>query len=497
MAGDGSASEIERIRQEIAPGETIAFVSGNFNIVHPGHLRLLKFASEAGDRVVVGVQADSSPGVTMPAEMRLEGLRSNSLVQHSFLMTKPVVDVIADLKPDVVVKGNEFQDRFNPEKAAVEQHGGRLIFGSGEVRFSSLRLLHQEFFQTSFSAISKPQDFPDRHGFRFEELKSILLGFAGLRVLVVGDLIIDTYVTCEPLGMSQEEPTIVVTPIEERTFVGGAGIVALHARGLGADVSFISVVGNDDRATFTAEQFETWGARAELVVDASRPTTHKKRFRASAKSLLRVNDLRQHAIEHAIIENVLERFDRLLPDKDLLLFSDFNYGCLPQPLVDAMAERARSRGVMMVADSQASSQLADISRFRGMSLITPTEREARLAMQDFESGLVTVAQRLQKRSAAKHLIVTLGAEGLLIEGDQDGTTRTDRLPAFNRSPKDVAGAGDALFIAASMALCRGADIWRSAYLGSLAAACQTSRLGNTPMTVKDILDEIDYPEFGH
>ena len=162
--------------------------------------------------------------------------------------------------------------------------------------------------------------------------------------------------------------------------------------------------------------------------------------------------------------------------------------------MDGIVERASARGVMMMADSQASSQLADISRYRGMTLITPTEREARLATHDFESGLIAVAERLKTVSRTKHLFVTLGAEGLLIYGDDGGVTRTDRLPAFNTAPRDVAGAGDSMFTAASLALCCGIDIWRSAYLGSLAAACQTSRVGNLPLTVADILAEIDHAD---
>jgi len=90
--------------------------------------------------------------------------------------------------------------------------------------------------------------------------------------------------------------------------------------------------------------------------------------------------------------------------------------------------------------------------------------------------------------------VTLGAEGLFVRGLKEGKELADRLPAFNTAPKDVAGAGDSLFACASLALCAGADIWRAAYLGSIASACQTSRVGNTPLTRADIEAEIFAPE---
>ena len=149
---------------------------------------------------------------------------------------------------------------------------------------------------------------------------------------------------------------------------------------------------------------------------------------------------------------------------------------------------------MMAADSQASSQLSDISRFKGMHLITPTEREARLALRDQDSGLVVVADRLQQAAGAVNVIVTMGAEGLLIHAPAGGKYRTERLPAFNSVPKDPAGAGDSFFTCTALALKLGTDVWAAAYLGSLAAACQVSRVGNLPLSTAELMTEIDYPE---
>src|SRR5205823_7738635 len=87
-------------------------------------------------------------------------------------------------------------------------------------------------------------------------------------------------------------------------------------------------------------------------------------------------------------------------------------------------------------------------------------------------------ERLITKAHAQNLVITLGAEGILINGLRDGEVRTDRLPAFNLSPKDVSGAGDSFFMSSAMALCVGADIWQSSYMGALAAALQISRVGN-------------------
>ncbi len=130
-----------------------------------------------------------------------------------------------------------------------------------------------------------------------------------MRVLVIGDLIIDDYVTCEPLGMSQEDPTIVVSPIDTTTFIGGAGVVSAHAKGLGAEVQFCSVVGEDEGAELARAKLEAKGSASSSLRISTRPTTRKQRFRAHNKTLLRVNHLRQHAASHEISSKMLEAID--------------------------------------------------------------------------------------------------------------------------------------------------------------------------------------------
>src|ERR1700754_5159812 len=248
--------------------KSIAFISGNFNVVHPGHLRLLKFAAEQADLLVVGVNPDTAPGVTVPQQIRLENVCSISMVDYAVSLNVPAETFIASLKPNVVVKGKEYEHRENAEQAVVDAYGGRLVFSSGELRFASLSLVERDFTNVDVSSIIKPLDFPNRHGFELRELKSTLAKMAGMRVLVIGDLIVDEYVTCDAVGMSQEDPTIVVTPIVTKTFVGGAGVVASHARGLGADVTYCSIVGEDEAAKFALGSLEQEGVRCELFADS-------------------------------------------------------------------------------------------------------------------------------------------------------------------------------------------------------------------------------------
>ncbi|MDQ5985806.1 MAG: Bifunctional protein HldE [Syntrophus sp. SKADARSKE-3] len=176
----------------------------------------------------------------------------------------------------------------------------------------------------------------------------------------------------------------------------------------------------------------------------------------------------------------------------MLVFSDFNYGCLPQTLVDRIILMAKGRCVLLAADSQSSSQVGNIGRFRKMDLLTPTEHEARISTRNHEDGLVVMAEALRQQAEAKNIFLKLGEEGLVIHAD-NGTDQdwlTDRIGALNSAPRDVAGAGDSLLITSALTLASGGNIWEAACLGALAAAIQVSRVGNTPLRAKDLLKEL-------
>jgi rfaE bifunctional protein kinase chain/domain len=448
--------------------------------------------------LVVAVEADLTAGKNahVPENLRLEGVVSNSYVDEAFILRSCVADIIEQIRPDVVVKGKEHENRHNAEAAVLASYGGKLFFSSGETVFSSLNLIRREFTDVASNTVCMPNEFLERNRLSRARIAQLCKSFSKLKIVVIGDLIVDEYITCQPLGMSQEEPTIVVTPIDYQRFVGGAGIVAAHASGLGAKVEFISVAGLDAAREFAVEKLAEFNVRVHLLEDSSRPTTLKQRYRSKGRSLLRVSHLHQGAISTELQHQILDKLELALVDADLLVFSDFNYGCLPQALVESATSMAKAHGALIAADSQSSSQVGDIGRFKNVDLITPTEREARIATRNHEDGLVVLAELLRKQTKSRFVLLKLGEEGVLLHAydenikDTENNILTDQIPAMNEHPKDVAGAGDSLLITSSMALACGANIWEAGLLGSLAAAIQVGRVGNTPLKPEEILEEI-------
>ena len=193
----------------------------------------MRFAKELGTYLIVGVNSDRIAGnaALVNEKLRIEGIQSNNWVDESFIIDESVTDIISKIKPDYVVKGKEHEHLFNIEDSVLNSYGGKLVFSSGEVVFSSMDLIHKVIRQNANSNFKLPEDYLARHSLTLNNLKETIHQFTSLKVIVIGDIIIDEYITCDPLGMSQEDPTIVVTPVESKRFLGGAAIVAAHAKG--------------------------------------------------------------------------------------------------------------------------------------------------------------------------------------------------------------------------------------------------------------------------
>jgi rfaE bifunctional protein kinase chain/domain len=473
----------------------IVLVSGNFNILHPGHIRFLRFAKDCGDTLIVAVNSDQQINNSdyLDQQHRLEVVSSLEFVDHAFIREGTIEELIQIIRPWAVVKGKEYENTYNPEKAILAELGGKLIFSSGSSQHSSQSYLGNKSPKLDVQP-EKLNGYLKRHNISQQRVFQIIDEISNKKVLVIGDTIVDQYVQCNAVGMSQEDPTIVVTPDETRFFLGGAGIVAGHARSMGAsEVSFFSVVGHDEQAAFVRRQLQDYNVTPYVFEDDTRPTTLKTRYRVGNKTLLRVNQVRSHEISESLQETITVKLKAAMSDADVLLFSDFNYGALPANLVQVITEYGKDSSVIMAADSQTSSQVGDISRFKNMHLLTPTEREVRVALKNDKDGLVVLAQKLTEQSCCQNLLITLADEGLFIHHPvSPGHWDNDRIGALAAGAIDPAGAGDCLFAATVLAMASGANIWEASFVGSVAAACQVRNVGNNPIDAKRFKRALDH-----
>lgn len=476
--------------KEIRSKKSVGFVSGVFNILHTGHLRMLKFARNNCDLLVVLVLPDTTPGVTLPLSERCENIEHLTTVDYVLASEKPLVDILDRIKPMKVFKGIEFKNSENIEQQVISKYNGELIFSSGTFHNTSSieKITNKENFSKKIDS-----GFLSRHNIKYTDIAETIQSMANVNLLVIGDLIVDKYTSCNPIGISREDPIVVMAASQDSEFLGGAGIVASHAANLGADVTYLTVAGHNRETDFAKSCLKENGVKATVYIDKSRRTTVKHRFRANDKTVFRLNSLDNHDISEDISNKITTFVEKNIESYDAIIFSDFNYGCLPEALIAYLIDIGRKAGLLLFADSQTSSQLGDISRYKGMTMISPTEHEIRMSLKDHNSGLVQLAGKMHSELSAQHSVITLGEDGVFIHSPSGmvGQITTDRIPALNPNAIDVAGAGDVFLVGSCLSLCTGSSIWLASLIGSLCSAIHVSTVGNRPIQKLRILEHLE------
>jgi rfaE bifunctional protein kinase chain/domain/rfaE bifunctional protein nucleotidyltransferase chain/domain len=503
----GKLCPLERLealgRRYRARGKTVVHCHGCFDIVHPGHLRYLQFASMQGDVLLVSLTGDDaiekSDGTRpyMPQELRAEALAALEFVDHVVISETPDASpIISRLRPDLYVKGKDYEHSAHPgflaEKELVEALGGRVMFSSGDVVYSSTAivdemegLLEREGFGPASSA--RLAACCERWGLSAPSARELVeRGFGGLRVAIVGDIICDEYVFCDAGGVASEAPILAVRTVEERHYLGGAGVVAAHVKALGAEAVLVSAMGRDAASAEMAARLDelqiatrTWTTRASLPV--------KRRYLVDTQKVLKVDRAAPQPLDSTTETEVLRALEELRPDLDAVIFCDFGFGTIGQRLL-SRALPALRRSVPVIAGDISRPQRSLLA-MKGVDLLAPNELELRSVMGDFESSLPGVAFRLMKQLRVANLAVTMGSRGCVLFRPREprreewftSRLRSDYVPSLSSHAVDPVGAGDAFLAAATLSLCAGGTLNQAGYLGSAAAAIAVEQIGNHPI----------------
>ncbi len=501
------AAELSRriaaVRDE---SQSIVLCHGCFDIVHPGHIRHLEFARRHGDILIVSITGDAaidkdSDRPYIPEELRAENLAALELVDLVYIDDHDTAaDVLRAVRPDVYVKGEEYQKlrdaRFLEEQSIVEAQGGRVVFSSGDIVFSSTELIRR-LGRDSGIEFKRLQFVCQRHAIDRGAMHGLISAFAGRRFVVVGDVIIDRYVVCDPVEIAGEAPMLSLNEIEERSYVGGAAIVARHLAALGADVVLIARVPGRDPHQWVRGQLQRDGIELHSV-DDEMDLVIKSRFVVEDTKLFKVDSGRPLPLDSQCCRLTSDTIVSRAAGADGLVFCDFGYGMITQGLLDTVLRPVRQLVPTVSAD--VSGPRGNLKLFRDVDLLCPNERELRTTLHDFDQGLAQVAWQLMDTTNARHLMTTLGRRGLVAfqrqSQDPDssewvGRLRSEYIQALCDHPVDVLGCGDALLAGASLALAVGANPVQAAYLGNTMAALESVEAGNIPISVAALRQAVD------
>lgn len=492
-----TSTELSQIIGEFPRIKTAILCHGVFDVVHPGHLRHLSYAKSKADILIVSVTADrhikkGTYRPHVPENMRALNLAAFEMVDFVTIDESATpIENIRIIRPDFFAKGFEYLATNLPpateeESEAVGEYGGKIVFTPGDLVLSSSKLIEE---QAPNLMIDKLISLMQLYEFDFTDIEQVLSKFDDISVHVVGDTIVDTYTETAMLGGQTKTPTISVRYMDKKSYVGGAGIVALHLKSAGAKVSFSTLLGNDALAQMVEENLASAGVIVHKITEEHRPTTEKNAIVCNDYRLLKIDTLDNSPISDAISREFARQI-REVPT-DVMVFSDFRHGIFHKQNISELTS-CIPQEVFKVADSQVASRWGNISDFVGFDLITPNEREARFSIADQDSTIGPLAGKLFSVAKCKNLILKLGERGLigLSQVDLSLEPRIISLDAFTEKPVDPVGAGDALIAYATLTLKISGSLPMAAIIGSLAAACESDQNGNIPIRRDDILAKL-------
>ena len=465
----------------------IAVITGNFYVLHSGHIRLFKFAKEHADILHVGINKNLKVSNTNLPEDRLLSIQNCQLVDSCEVIDS-LESYVKKIKPDIIVKGSEFRNENNEEFILKKKKklNFEILFSKG-ASGDVLNTFDKYNEEKKDFKINVPVDYLKRHKINKNLIFNSYEKFKKINVAVFGDIIIDEYIECENEGVSREDIAIVVNKKNKKRFIGGASIVASHLKSLGANVNFFSVAGIDQKCNFVKNSLNKQKINNFIFKEEHRKTSLKQRYRVNRKSLLRVNEISNHPILINTENKIYQDFLKIIKNIDLVIFSDFNYGLLTNTLIEKIIKLCKKKKIKIVADCQSSSQIGDITKYKNIDLLTPTEHELRIGLKNNNDNLTRLSNKIIEMNSIKNLIIKLGANGNLTSRLKNKNNLiTDELPSLTIEYLDLMGAGDALLASSSLALATNLDIWHSSFLGSIASAIQINTEGNNPINLKNL-----------
>lgn len=481
---DKVAAIAERARED---GKNVVLCHGVFDLVHMGHVRHFQAARKEGDLLVVTLTTEKhvNKGPGRPIfndSLRAEMLAALEPVDLVAVSPHPSAEqVIEAIKPSVYVKGSDYANpdddvtgKIRDERAAVEKHGGRVVF-TRDITFSSSSLINQ--FMDVFD--------PELRGYLGEarerdmetQVLEALERLAGLKVLVIGDAIIDEYHYVNAMGKSAKEHMIATRYHTSERFAGGVFAAANHIASFCREVEILTLLGNgDSHEDFICEHLEP-NVRLTPVMRDGVPTTRKSRFVDSGyvRKLFEVYYFDDTPPPVSVRDNICKLIRERAGDFDAVVVTDFGHGMLDETVIEALEETAKFLAVNTQTNS-ANHGYNLITKYPHADFICIDAPEAQLAAKDRFSRIEQiVADPLSRLVDCKKFVVTHGREGCVV---YDGPDNIMRIPAFTKTVVDTVGAGDAFFSVAAPLAAIGAPMEVVAFAGNAAGAIKVGIVGH-------------------
>ena len=434
-------------------GKRIVHCHGVFDIVHLGHIRHFNLAKKEGDLLVVSLTRDKyvrrGPGRPIFNEhLRAEALASLAVTDYVSIVDSPTAtDFIKLIRPDVYAKGNDYKEKekdvtgkIYDEEEAVKSVGGRLVF-TDDISFSSSKLINDHLDVHSPQAVKYLKAMARKHP--IDTILQSLQSLQKLKVLVIGDAIIDQYHYCMPMGKSSKEPLVVNRFLSEESFAGGSLATANNVASLCDEVHLLTVLGEQNSFQNFIESHLSENVKPYFFCRNDTGTIIKRRFvnQGSNRKLFEICYIKDDDIPQNEEKKILEHLKMTIRNYDVVIVSDYGHGLLTERIIRLICDKAKFMAINVQTNS-ANIGFNLVTKYPRANCVCVDQMELRFAARDRFGDLRTLAKTVYDQIGCEHIVATRGNLGSLSYSRDLGFHET---PAFSDRVIDAVGAGDAFF----------------------------------------------------
>lgn len=481
-----SLDELASIASQLRPEKRIVLAHGCFDLLHIGHIRYLRQARAMGDALFVTISPDRfvDKGPHRPAfdqNLRAEAIASLDCVDYVAVNDFPTaVETLRLLRPNVYCKGSDFTDaksdptgKLQIEEQVAHEVGAEMAF-SKDVVFSSSNLINR--FLSTFPEELQQYLHVFRRRYSEADLLKTLDDMQGLRVLVVGDTILDDYHYCSVLGTSSKEPVLALKHGSSDLFAGGVLAVANHLSSYAGDVRLFTVVGElGGREGFIRESLAPQ-VRPHLALHKGAPTIEKRRYIEgyTLNKLIEVYHMDDSGLPDDDDAAFVAAVAAEVADYDVVIAADFGHGTISPAMRRMLEEKAKFLAVNTQANA-GNRGFHTISRYGRADYVSLAEPEMRLEDRDLSGPLMPMMEAAVERLNCRALAVTRGKKGCIVFTPEN---RFVEIPAFAQKVVDRVGSGDAFFAISALAASLNMPSELVGLLGNVVGALAVGVIGN-------------------
>jgi len=490
----------ERVRVLKEQGKTVVQTHGVFDLVHPGIIKHITTAKEKGDVLVVTVIMDRDVRrghgrPVFPEELRAENVASLQQVDYvSIVSDERPFECVQAIRPDVFARGQAYKERDRKIHRKIFEEEKELYFGKTKIcetegfSFSSSQIINNFLDIYPPETKSFLRSFSDKYS--FSDIEQQLNDLKDLRVLLIGDGIIDEYHYCESMRKSAKAHLVVSRFLSKESFAGGAFAIANHMAGLCDNVHLVSLLGKENsQEDFICDSLKNNVTKKFFYRDDA-PTILKKRYvhQYLNQKLFEVNYLNDKYITGDFEDDVIEYLTETIPKYDLVLISDFGHGFVSTKMIEVIEKLSKKLAVNTQTNS-ANAGYNLVTKYSKPDFVCLDEPELRLATQQKHANIECLAKNIAKAVNTEYFIVTLGKMGSL---GVDRANNTYSMPIFSSKVVDTVGAGDAFFGFTAPCFARGMHPELISFIGNAVGALAVQIVCNKkPVEKYELLEFIN------